>query len=371
MSVPAHARMVALVREARGWSQNDLAHTAGVSQGFVSKVENGLTDLHGQALETVAAALGCPVSLLTDYSHIQGLEVTCLHHRRRHSKITAAKKRQIEAVTNLTRISVEGLLAGIELLPEARVHRIDIDEVNDPAEIARQIRAAWRVPSGPIQNLTALLEAAGIVVVQRPLGSNAQDAVSTWPHEQDRPPVMLVNAGLPPDRYRFTVAHELGHLVMHSIPSEDQETQADMFASELLAPAHEIGPQLAGLTTRDLRRLQELKSSWGISIAALVRRAKDVGAITDRQYREFQLQLSRLGWRTLEPVALPAEQPSTIDRIVATHRDQHQYSDADLAAVAQMTPAAFTKHYAPPVRNRPTTTLRLVSESHDRDTQNG
>lgn len=188
MSTVAIPAMVTLARDAKGWSQADLARAAHVSQGFISKVENALTDLHGEQLASIAEALECPVQLLTDPALLRGLEVTCLHHRRRHSKLTAAKKRQIEAITNLTRITVEGLVKGIEIVPDARLHRIDIDSVGDPAEIARRVRAAWRVPTGPITNLTRLLEAVGIVVVQRSLGTTAQDAVSTWPTDLDRPP---------------------------------------------------------------------------------------------------------------------------------------------------------------------------------------
>lgn len=366
MSRTAQRRMVALVREARGWSQHALADEAGVSQGFISKVENGLLDLQGEQLGKVAAALGCPVELLCDDSALRGLEVTCLHHRRRSSKLTATAVRQVEAVTNLTRISVEGLLHGVDLIPEARVVPIDIDDVGDPALAARQLRAAWRVPSGPVRSLTALLEAAGVVVVQRPLGSNAQDAVSTWPREQDRPPVMLVNAGLAPDRYRFTLAHELGHLVLHRLPSETQEKEANLFAAEFLAPGDQIGPELTGLTTRDLARLLTLKQQWGISIAALMQRALDLGKISDRQFREMRVQLNRLGWRDIEPGSVPPESPATLAQVIDVHRQEHGYTVADLASVAGMTEPAFRKHYLPAQRATAATTLRLVQDGEAR-----
>lgn len=354
--------MVTLVREGLGWSQSDLAAAAQLSQSFISKVENGLIDLDGPRLEQVATALNCPASLLVDATRIQGLEVTCLHHRRRHSKMTAAKKRQVEAVTNLTRISVEGLLNGIDIMPEAHLHRIDIDAVGDPGEIARQLRVAWRVPSGPIADLTRLLEAVGVVMVQRTLGTNAQDAVSTWPHEQDRPPVMLVNTGLPADRYRFTVAHELGHLVMHALPRDTQEAEADDFAAEFLAPQEEIAPQLAGLTTAQIPRLVELKQQWGISVQALIRRAKDVDAISDRQYRQFMMRIGQLGWRTFEPGEIPAEHPRTLERVIATHREMHGYSHQDLAAAAVMLEEPFRRHYMATARATPISTLRVVRD---------
>lgn len=360
MNHVAHRRLVTLVREAKGWSQRQLAEQAEISQGFLSKVESGLVDLHGDKLEQVAVALDCPMQLLVDDTPVQGLEVTCLHHRRRHSKMTAAKKKQIEALTHLTRISVQGLLRGVDFDTEAHLDRLDIDEYEDPAEIARILRTTWRVPSGPIENLTNLLEAVGVIVIQRALGTTAQDAVSTWPHNQDRHPMMIINTGLPADRYRFNLAHELGHLVMHRLPGEDQENQANEFASEFLAPTADIGPQLVGLTTRDFPRLLALKAQWKVSVAFLIRRAKDLENITDRQYREFQMQLGRLGWRTTEPGTLAPESPATLEHVIATHREEHGYSEADLAQAAVMTTRSFHRHYTPSTKHTPTAGLRVI-----------
>jgi len=360
MATNAMPRMVTLVREAKGWSQRDLAEHAGLSQGFLSKVESGLLDLSGAHLTAVAAALDARPELLIDDTPIRGLEVTCLHHRRRHSKMTATTKRKIEAVTHLTRVSVEGLLNGVDLVPEARLEQLDIDEMPDPDEIARALRAAWRVPAGPINHVVALLESVGIIVVMRGLGTNAQDAVSSWPHDLDRPPVMLVNTGLAPDRQRFTISHELGHLVMHRLPGEEQEKEADRFAAEFLAPAEDIVDQLTGLTTRDLPRFIELKARWGMSVAALIRRAFDLDAISDRQYREFQIKLGRLGWKTVEPGTLVPEVPATLQKIIELHQEEHGYSVHELAVAANMTDGAFSRHFLP--RKPPTarTTLRLV-----------
>ncbi|MFL0243231.1 helix-turn-helix domain-containing protein [Mycobacterium sp. SMC-18] len=359
--VVAHPRLVSLVREARGWSQTDLAEAAGVSQGFVSKVESGLLDLRGEHLTAVAAALDCPPQLLVDDTPVQGLEVTCLHHRRRHSKMTAATKRRIEAITHLTRVSVEGLLHGIEIVPQARLERMDIDEFGTPETVARELRIRWRVPSGPIANVVGLLEAVGVIVVMRPLGTTAQDAVSTWPHDPDRPPIMVLNRGLPADRQRFTTMHEAGHLVMHSVPGDYQEREADRFAAEFLAPADEIVPLLTGLTTAEFPRLMQLKAQWGISIAALIRRAYDLDLISERQYREFQIKLGRLGWRTVEPGTLPGETPRTLNSVIDVHVTDHDYSVHDLARAAVMTDDAFTRNYLVGQHDSPRTRLRVVA----------
>jgi len=349
----AHSKMVSLVREAKGWTQKRLSDEASLSQGFLSKVESGLVPLQDESLRKVASALDCVPALLISDLPVRGLEVTCMHHRRRSSTMNVGTRRKIEALTHLTRVSVEGLLHGIELEPETHLQRIDIRELEDATEIARQVRIAWRIPSGPIRSVIRLIESLGVIVVVRPLGTAAQDAACTWPHDTGASPLMLLNSGLAPDRQRFTAAHELGHLVMHAIPGDDQEREADQFASELLAPAHEIEPQLQGLTSGDFPRLLELKAHWGISVAALIRRAHDLNVISDRQYREFQIRLNRLGWRTLEPGTLTLETPTSLNRVISVHLDEHQYSISELAQAAVMTEAAFRRHYLPSATTDP------------------
>lgn len=344
----ARPRLVALVRESEGLTQAALAKAAGLSQGYISKVEAGGLPLVEENLAAVALALNCPVGLLLDDTPIQGLEVTCMHHRRRQSKINASTKKRIEALTHLTRISVEGLLQGIALIPRTRLHPLDLNQFDgDPADAARALREEWQVPSGPIHDVIKLLEAAGIVIVRRSLFTSAQDAVSTWPHELERPPIMVVNLGLAADRQRFTTCHELAHLVLHAAPDDDQERQADIFAAEFLAPAQDIAPQLADLTTRDFPRLLKLKTKWGMSISALIRRAHDLELISDRQYRQFQIRINQLGWRELEPGALPPEMPTTLNQAMDLQLLDPTCTIETLAQAAGMLPDRFASLYRP------------------------
>ncbi len=316
-----------------------------MSQGYLSKVENGLLELTGDSLNKVAEVLDCPAALLCTDGYVRGIEVTCLHNRRRNSKLTVAAVKKIEATTHLTRLTVERILAGLDIETEDQLERVDISEYGDPAGVARALRARWRLASGPIPNVIRLMEALGVIVMVRPMGTRAQDAVSTWPHHATHPPLMLVNSGLPSDRQRFTICHELGHLVMHIFPDENQEAEANHFASELLTPAAEIEQDLRGLTTGDFRRLMTLKAHWRVSMGMLIQRAKDLGCISDRQFKEFRIRLSRMGWHTSEPVDLPSEVPSIIQRAIGIHLSEHGYTDEQLAQIALMTPAAFRRHY--------------------------
>ncbi|EUA24046.1 hypothetical protein I552_10249 [Mycobacterium xenopi 3993] len=74
-------------------------------------------------------------------------------------------------------------------------------------------RALWRMPMGPVVNLTRWMEAAGCLVFEEDFGTQRIDGLSQW---VDDHPIILINANAAPDRKRLTKAHELGHLVLHS-----------------------------------------------------------------------------------------------------------------------------------------------------------
>jgi Zn-dependent peptidase ImmA (M78 family)/transcriptional regulator with XRE-family HTH domain len=310
----ANPRMVTLVRESKSWSQGQLAQVAGVTQSYISKIESGLVELTGERLTTIAAALDCPAVVLGIRDPQQGAEVSCMFHRRRRSRMTASAAKRIEAVGHLTRISVDGLMEGLGIT--WNLERMVLDDYGgDAAGVAAALRVRWGVPSGPIEDLHALMDAAGIVIVVHDFDLVAQDAFSTWP--VGRAPLMVVRSGLSADREGFSICHELGHVLMHAVATEGQEQQADAFAGEFLAPAADIGPQLAGLTTRDFKRLMDLKQQWRLSIGALIQRAKNLDLISDRQFREFRVKLSQLGWNTVEPAPVPHRRARLLETILA------------------------------------------------------
>ena len=106
-------------------------------------------------------------------------------------------------------------------------------------------------------------------------------AVSHRPWGPGTPAILFVNSRMPADRARFSLAHELGHLVMHECPLGDVEREADRFAAELLMPAREIGPEFP--SSISLKTLVPLKARWRISIRALVYRACNLGLISKQR----------------------------------------------------------------------------------------
>jgi Zn-dependent peptidase ImmA (M78 family)/transcriptional regulator with XRE-family HTH domain len=335
---PPPAQALTLAREARGWTQRELAEAAGVSQAVLSKVESGVADLGGRVGQ-VADALGCPASMLVDGLPVIGSPVTCVHHRRRTSRLSAKAQKRVQALAQLTRVSVTAMIdaAGEHpIVDDLLAHRFALAGA---VEAALAVRHRFDLGADPITNAIDLVERTGTVVVLRSLGPNAQDAVSSWADAGDAP-LVVVNTGLSVDRRRFTVLHEMAHILLHVIPDEGQELDAHRFAAEVLFPTEVATSELSGLAVNDFRRLVELKKVWGVSVGALIQRAADVGCISAAEFKEMRIRLTRLGWHRVEPVDLPDEQPTRLKGYVARAR-QRGLSDKELAAAAQMTLLKF------------------------------
>src|ERR1700734_2992321 len=108
------------------------------------------------------------------------------------------------------------------------------------------------LPRGPLQSVVENIESAGGIVVLARFGTNLIDGLSF--RVEGVPPLFFMNKDVPGDRFRFSLAHELGHMVMHSIPDDDEkmESEAHRFAAAFLMPASEIKPYLAAAKINNL-----------------------------------------------------------------------------------------------------------------------
>lgn len=339
--------MLTLVREYRQLTQSELADRAGVTQGFISKSENGLIVPSEENVEKIAAALEWPAPFFYKSEQVYGFATACLYHRKQAS-LPVATLRVVQATANVLRIAATPLLREVAFDAPNEFPVLDIDAYEgSPGRIAQMVRSTWRMPLGPVSSVVATLESAGGIVYRLPFGTRQLDAVSHWPPHM--PPLFLVNKDAPPDRARFSLAHELGHIVMHRVPNRNMEREADQFASEFLMPAREIRTDLRGL---DLPQAAQLKAFWKVSMAALIMKARDTEAITPSRAKRLYAELSRLGHRISEPVEIPAEEPTLLDAVIDTHRREHRYGVAELVELAGIPEKDFRAHYldAPPLR---------------------
>ncbi|SFF55308.1 Zn-dependent peptidase ImmA, M78 family [Curtobacterium sp. YR515] len=329
------ASLLETVRLSRGLTQTALAEVSGVSQGTLSKVETGLLDLDPERWAAVADALGVPVEAFLEAR--AAIVPARVFHRKKKSTPKGALTK-IGADAALMQQRADAILGHAR--SELRRHDLE-DGFVTPQEVAQDVRSELRLGQDPISDLIATVEAAGVAVLRWPLESLQVDAIATWPAEGR--PVVLVGEHVPAERQRFTIAHELGHAVMHNdAGGDEQERQADAFAGEFLLPGRKL--RVEWPADPSLETLLPLKRRWKISLAALIRRAQDEALIDDRTYREWSIRLSTSGMHRREPDPIPIEQPQALTKSIAAALDGGTTID-QLARKAHMLPQEFSSTF--------------------------
>lgn len=334
--------MVVLAREYRNLTQEELARKIKVSQGSISKLEGNLASEANESLiQRIAAELKFPVEFFYQPGERLGFGSSSFYYRKRAS-ITAADRKRISGVVNLLRLSMKRLLNSVELEPSRSLPFFKIEEYGEsPEHVARALRGAWNLPEGPIKNITALIESAGVIVIPCDFGSAAMDATSLRLSEM--PPLIFINKFIPGDRWRFTLAHELAHLVMHDIPRETMEDEADQFAAEFLMPETELRAQFSRYAKIRIQDLANLKPYWKVSIASLIYRAQSVGSISASQAKSLWVQMSKFGYRMTEPVPLPVEKTENFEGLFQHYLKDLSYTPAEIAGLMFMYPEEFSQ----------------------------
>ena len=179
----------------------------------------------------------------------------------------------------------------------------------EPEDIAVELRYDFGYgESEPATSLVAAIEATGTPVVQLSLETNKVDALTSM--RSDGGALVQLNTYAAPARQRFSLAHELGHIVMHQeSTSDNKEAEADRFASALLMPERAIRGSLRN-PNPDL--LLEIATKWQVSTKALVRRSRDLSEISESQYKKLIIELGKVGYRDDESVGVEIDQSQLV-----------------------------------------------------------
>ncbi|MGE3637377.1 MAG: ImmA/IrrE family metallo-endopeptidase [Pirellulales bacterium] len=317
-----------VARGCRGISQADFAKKMSWSQGKVSKVEHGFLFVDEEEVLKVAQCLAFPAELFYEDSEVTGFGSCCQYDRKKLST-PVRRLSQLHDEINIRRIQVGRLLRGVDLPNELNFPDLDVDRFGGPEEVARVLRATWQLPRGPIRNLINVVESAGGIVVMCDMPIPTIDAVSQ--RSRGLPHMFFLDKNKPVDRCRFTLAHEIGHLVMHNVPTPEAESEADRFAAEFLMPMNEIKNELRDLT---LPKAAQLKLKWRVSMQALIYHAKRIGAITDQRYKSLYVRISQLGYRKNEPNPLQPEKPKMLRSIIDLYLNERGFDLRQLSAAA-------------------------------------
>lgn len=319
--------MLRLARDYRKCSQEDLSKETGIAQGTLSKIENGIALPEDRDLTLIAEALDVlPCFFLSvgkQYPPMQPF------HRKR---LTVPKKivSKAEALGNIQRNQINSLLSQIENF-ESDFPEFDIDDYSDGAKgIAVAARRWFGLPRGPIENMVELLEDHGAIISYVRFESRKLDGFTLKGANGD-PPFIFVNEEASPENKRMTLAHELGHILMHRIIDDNCEDEAWSFASEFLMPSDEIIGEYPARFTR-VNDAYILKRKWKVPLRALVYKAEKVlGIISERTSRYLYMQLNQIGDVDHEPIAVDAETPTSIKELFHVFSEELGYSPDDFS----------------------------------------
>ena len=353
--------MLTLARDSRGVTQAELADRIGMGQGTLSKYETGVLDVPGEFAEDAGKALDYPAKFFFQAGRPYGFPP---FHFRKRKKLSAKALGKIVAEMNIRRMHIEKLTVSFRLNTNRFIPEIDRDEyqgrTKKPVEIddlARSLREAWMLPPGPIESVVDLIEENGGIVIPCDFETDLLDAMSQ--RIDGLPVLFFVNVNSPMDRLRFTLCHELAHMVLHTTAFKEDgemECEADEFAGSFLLPPDELRKQMRRF---DLPHLANMKAYWKVSMASIAVNARRHNLITDYQAKKFWIDMSKLGYRKREPNEPPREHPKMLRQMIEFHRVQLDYDDGDIANLLRITPAEFQSLYD--FETRPKPHLRLVN----------
>jgi Zn-dependent peptidase ImmA (M78 family)/transcriptional regulator with XRE-family HTH domain len=327
-------------RAASGLSLRALAERVGVSHQAIHKYEMNKDIPSSDVLIRLAKEFGvkpeyffrapCPMRIVPAFRK---------HKRLSRKAENAVMNRVAEALERRLELEQLACVSGENGLPKDLPDRKQGSFVDRAEEVAKSLRSGWGLGTAPIDNLVEVLEDRGVRVevvsgvdsdfdacgFWAKVDAQASEHVSCEETDSVLVPVIAVRLEVPGDRQRFSLAHELGHLVLDpsldpeaksEIPEEAIEKAANRFAGAFLVHPDAAFQEL-GTSRRDLSlgELLLLKRKYKFSIQAWVHRAEDLGIISPETKSRLFRRVSAKGWRTTEPCSIPSETPSKARQI--------------------------------------------------------
>lgn len=332
-------------RKAAGLSLRALADRTEITAMAISKYEGGKSTPSSRVLLDLSKALGVRTEYFFRPVKIELQEMKHRKHSRLPKKaldqIEGDVKEQLERFIELEQLLPNGPVQAFKLPEHLPAQIATLDEVE---AVARDLRTSWGLGINPIPVLTDMLEERGIKVFQSQAINDRFDGMAAT---VDGIPVVVVGRGWPGDRQRFTLAHELGHLVLHGrlAPGVEEEAAANRFAGAFLAPEDEVRKELGEKRVwLEPRELEVLKKAYGLSMQGWMHRAKDLGILPDVHYVEMRKFFSSRGWNKTEPGEQYApERPQLFDQLVYRALSQDLISESKAAELLRMPLTEFQK----------------------------
>ena len=310
-----------LARKAAGLSMSALGLEVGVSANAIKKYEHGDNMPTSKNLLKLAKAL----NVRSEY-FFRPIKVSLegVEYRKRSNapqklldQINGDVMEQAERWTELLNVYSDSVKPVPKfMLPDSLPAQVSTP--NEIEAIADLMRKEWSLGLNPIHDMVDTLESKGIMIINTSV--EVKKKFDGLAGKIENTPVVVISSHQPGDRQRFTLAHELGHLVLHNclVDELDEEKACNHFAGAFLLPKQAIQEHLG--EKRNALEAQELfmlKHEFGISMMSILFRAGQCGILSERQQRGYYMKFNKLKWRTQEPgEPYPNEEPYLFKQLV-------------------------------------------------------
>lgn len=330
---------VRIARLLHGRTQADLAKELGVTPAFVCQLEAGTKQPSPDTLASIAQVLRVEPGFFLRAIPDEFRDEECFFRKRKTTPLYV-RSRALAHGTFLTEL-ISFLEEHVDF-PEEDVPSLP-EDTKSIDDIAEECRKRWALGTDtPIVNMTRVLENAGIVVAD--FGSDRK--VDAFSRAGARRVVARNTETQSRSRLRWDLAHECGHLVMHvglDASNLELEPAADAFAAAFLLPKRAFAAEFPRTAAPSWDSLRVLKRRWGVSLSAIVRRARDLRLIDALFYQRAYKQLSARGWNTTEPDehVVPDERPELISTALRMLDEQGGLARAEVARQLGWAPELF------------------------------
>lgn len=315
------AERLKLARKGAGLSLRNLAEDMGriVSAQAIGRYERGEMLPSSPVLIGLSKALNVSPGYLLSPSAVRA----CGVEFRKTAKTRASEHARVEAavLSHLDRyLQIEELLGlASHEWGQPKNAPYPIRSMEDAENAAHLLRKDWNLGGDPIPNITELLEEHGIKVLNMDFSVSVDGLTckAARPDHEDVP-VIAISAAKSVERQRFTLAHELGHLLVRICDKNlDEERVCHRFASALLMPRDDLLFEIGKHRHRlGYAEIIQVKQIYGVSAAALMVRLKDLGIISQASMATVFRGMGRK-WRSQEPAPIiRSEQPLRFQRLV-------------------------------------------------------
>lgn len=315
------------MRIVRKITLEQLALALGMTKQAVSKYEHGQSIPASDTIDKMLNILGMPFKYLCKEDISYNAECSALFFR----AMSSTTRGNVDYADIKSRWGYEILSA----LETPHVKQFSLPSIKNNLSIqdkASELRKHWGTGLRPIKNMTELLENNGISIFVADTTDLKTDAYSRIINGI---PVIVLNKGKGTSvRWRFSLAHELGHLFLHrglsetdfALRNRELEVEANLFAEYFLMPTD--GFKNSFMATK-LEHFIPLKKEWGVSVAAIIYHCNRIGLIDVHKTKSLQIQMSKQGWKKKEPLddEFEFECPRLIERIISEQlKDRNSFS---------------------------------------------